>query len=132
MPQIQMIDSTPRKQEPTGVQEFFSKLASSYKEKQEEDTIGNILAEYGQNMEDARAYQTALNKLQRAPISPIRKAQEIKTLQDQERVLIERDKALNARFKHQQELRDVELGEQTLKNAGASQQQIDLYKAAPT
>lgn len=132
MPQIQMIDSTPRKQEPTGVQEFFSKLASSYKEKQDEDTIGNILAEYGQNMEDARAYQTALNRLQRAPISPIRKAQEIKTLQDQERVLIERDKALNARFKHQQELRDVELGEQTLKNAGASQQQIDLYKAAPT
>lgn len=137
MPQIQMIDSTPRKQEPTGVQEFFSKLASSYKEKQEEDTIGNILAEYGQNMEDARAYQTALNKLQRAPISPIRKAQEIKTLQDQERVLIERDKALNARYekelaakqKQSDKEKEVRENELILEKGGFSPEEIQ--KLAP-
>ena len=54
MPQPRYIDESGRNPDPSGVQNFFSSLARSYKEKQDEDTIGNILAEYGQNMEDAR------------------------------------------------------------------------------
>jgi len=35
MPQLQVIDTTRNEREPSGVSEFFSKLGSEYKDKQE-------------------------------------------------------------------------------------------------
>lgn len=115
MPQVQVVDTTERKPEPTGVQELFSKLGQAYKEKQENDTIGNILKEYHQNAQDANALRVANEKLASSNISPSRRLAEIENLNAIEKTITDRDKALNAQYKGVQNKQNYRAAQNTLK-----------------
>ena len=43
MPQVQVVDTTENPPEPTGVQEFFSKLGKSYKDQSDRVEIGKLI-----------------------------------------------------------------------------------------
>jgi len=49
MPQLQVVDTTERPPEPTGVQEFFSKLHAHYRDKEDQNQISNIWEQFLEN-----------------------------------------------------------------------------------
>jgi hypothetical protein len=67
MPQLQVVDTTPNKPEPTEVQQFFSKLSKSYQEKQEGDEIGKLLKTYQANRDDEFAIEDYMQNVQSSP-----------------------------------------------------------------
>lgn len=70
---LQVIDTTPNTPEPTGVQELFSKLAKSCKDKEDQEQINKILEEYQKNREDPYAREDAQIKLMTSSISSEKK-----------------------------------------------------------
>jgi hypothetical protein len=99
MPQLQVIDTTRNEREPSGVSEFFSKLGSEYKDKQENQQIGNLIGQYQQNRQDANAWEDLQLGLQKSNISPMKRLQTQQTLNEIQKTITEKDKALNAQLK---------------------------------
>ena len=54
MPAVQVIDTTQDKPEPTGVEQFFSKLGKDYREKKDRNEIGNLISQYQQKRSHRR------------------------------------------------------------------------------
>ena len=99
MPQLQVVNTTRDKPEPTGVQEFFSKLGKSYQEDRDKVEIGNIIDQYKNNRNNANAWEDLQLNLERSNISPSRRLEAQKNLMEQKKVIIAQDKALNQQFK---------------------------------
>ena len=97
MPQVQTVDLTPREPEPTGVQEFFSKLGKSYKDQADRVEIGALLDKYKQNRDDANAWEDLQLGLEASTISPSKRLETQKSLNEMRKLITERDKALNAK-----------------------------------
>ena len=97
MPAVQIVDSTPRKQEPTGVEEFFSKLGKSYKDESDRVEIGKLLEDYQSNRQDANAWEDLQLGLEKSNISPTKRLETQKSLNEIKKTIIEKDKALNAK-----------------------------------
>jgi hypothetical protein len=57
MPQVQVVNTTRDKPEPTGVEQFFSRLGKDYKDREDRVEIGKLIDEYQQNREDANAWE---------------------------------------------------------------------------
>lgn len=131
MPQIQIIGNPERAPEPTGVQDFFSRLGKSYKDENDRVEIGKILGEYQSNREDANAWEKAVYDLEKSTISPSRRLEVQKTLNNTQKSIIERDKQLNKQVEKKQEEYESSKKRQALERSGATQQQLDLFDASP-
>lgn len=99
MPQVQVVDTTERAPEPTGVEQFFSKLGKSFKDQNDRMEIGRILDEYKQNRQNANAWENLQLQLEESNISPTRRLQTQESLNQMKKLIIDRDKALNAKVK---------------------------------
>lgn len=128
MPQVQFVDSTPRKQEPTGVQEFFSNLGKQYKDSQDADTFGNLLKEYSQNVETAQALPELFAGIEQSNMSPSKRLQAMEQANALAKNVTEKDKALNARFSKQiLSTEDRVKQKQNLENQGWPEHAAEQY-----
>ena len=130
MPQLQVVNTTRDKPEPTGVQEFFSKLGKSYQEDRDKVEIGNIIDQYKNNRNNANAWEDLQLNLERSNISPSRRLEAQKNLMEQKKVIIAQDKALNQQFKEKQDEAVKQRGVEALRKSGASDEQVALYEAS--
>lgn len=98
MPQVQVVDTTRDKPEPTDVERFFTRLGKDYKDREDRVEIGKILDEYSQNRNEYEGLKKAKLDLERSNISPSRRIELIKNLNESEKNIIARDKALNKSY----------------------------------
>ena len=146
MPQVQVINTTRDKPDPTGVEEFFSRLGKDFKDREDQLEIGKILGEYQQNRQDANAWEDAQLNLERSNISPTRRLQAQNTLNNSRKIINDRDRNLNKQVSQYQrenqqllarqaEQAQKDLQQQKTREAlgriGANEKQIDLYEIAP-
>jgi len=132
MPQIQVVDTTENKPEPSGVQEFFSKLAKSYKEREEQNAIDNLINDYKNNRENANAWEDLQLGLEQSTISPTKRLQTQESLNEMKRIIIERDKALNAKFRASAlTAEERESQKQNLIKTGMPEWEAEVYLDAP-
>lgn len=132
MPQIQVVDTTENKPEPSGVQEFFSKLAKSYKEREEQNTIDTLINDYKNNRENANAWEDLQLGLEQSTISPTKRLQTQESLNEMKRIIIERDKALNAKFRASAlTAEEREAQKQNLIKTGMPEWEAEVYLDAP-
>lgn len=110
MPQLQVVNTTQDKPEPTGVQEFFSKLGKDYKERSDRNEIGKLISEYQNNRQDANAYENLQLGLEKSNISPSKRLETQKSLNETRKVITERDKALNDKVKSEQATHEKQQG----------------------
>jgi len=103
MPQVQFVDSTPNKPEPTGVQEFFSNLSKTYKDSKDKDTFGNLLKEYSQNTEAADSLPKLFADIEQSSMSPSNRLAATNKAHAIAKTISDRDKVLNERFKKTKE-----------------------------
>ena len=132
MPQVQVVDTTENKPEPTGIQEFFSKLGKSYRDEADRIEIGKILDEYKANREDANAWEDLQLNLEKSNISPSKRLETQKSLNEMRKLIIEKDKALNSKVSKgikSQEDRQAEL--QRLINDGYPEEEAEIYVDSP-
>lgn len=132
MPQVQVVDTTQRKPEPTGVQEFFSKLGKSYKDESDRVEIGKLLDDYKQNRNDANAWEDLQLGLEKSTISPTKRLQTQQSLNEMKKLVIEKDKALNAKVnKGILTQEEKERQKSNLLKAGWPEHSADQYLDAP-
>lgn len=132
MPQLQVVDTTERAPEPTGVQEFFSKLGKSYKDDSDRVEIGNLIKQYQDNREDANAWEDLQLGLETSTISPSKRLETQKNLNEMRKQINERDKALNSKVNKgilTQEEKERQKG--NLIKAGWPEYAADVYLDAP-
>jgi len=108
MPQVQFVDDTPRKPEPTGVQEFFSNLSREYKAKQDQDVFAGILGEAQQNKDEFEGLRKARTDLAKSNMSPSNRIMYNQQINDIEKNTIEQAKTINAKAKTLQDARQEE------------------------
>src|SRR5690348_6582129 len=106
MPSLQVVNTTQDKPEPTGVQEFFSKLGKDYKDREDRVEIGKLINEYQNNRNDANAWENLQLGLEKSNIGPTKRIETQKYLNDMRKVINERDKALNEQVKSQQAIQE--------------------------
>lgn len=94
MPQVQVIDTTETKPEPTGVQNFFSKLSKSYKDAKDRDEIGSLIDQYKNNRADANAWEDLQLGLEKSNISPSKRLQTQASLNEMKKLITEKDKVI--------------------------------------
>src|SRR3982750_803373 len=80
MPEVQFVDTTENHPDPTGVQEFFSKLGKSYRDKNDRVEIGKLIDDYKTNREDANAWENLQLGLEKSNIAPTKRLETQKTL----------------------------------------------------
>jgi len=97
MPSLQVVDTTERPPEPTGVEQFFSKLGKSYKDQSDRVEIGKLLQDYKQNRQSANAWEDLQLGLEQSDISPSSRLETQQSLNEMRKLITERDKTLNAR-----------------------------------
>ena len=132
MPQLQVVNTTRDKPEPTGVQEFFSKLGKSYQEDRDKDEIGKILDEYKENRNNANAWEDLQLNLEKSNISPSKRLQTQDNLNKMKKTIIEQDKALNSKFnKGMLNVQERERQKTNLINAGWPEYAAEMYLDAP-
>lgn len=132
MPQIQVVDTTENKPEPSGVQEFFSNLAKSYREREEQNTIDKLINDYKSNQENANAWENLQLGLEQSSISPTRRLQTQQSLNEMKRLINERDKALNAKFRASALAgEEREAQKQNLMKTGMPEWEAEVYLDAP-
>lgn len=132
MPQVQVVDTTENKPEPTGVQEFFSKLGKSMKDQNDRVEIGKLLNEYKQNRENANAWEDLQLGLEQSTISPTRRLQTQESLNEMRKQLTERDKALNAKVNKGMLTEEEKIRQKgNLIKAGWPEYAADIYLDAP-
>lgn len=100
MPQVQIVNSesyeTPNRAE-ENLKTFFTKLGKDYKEKSDRDEIGKILGEHERNRKDADNFEKTQLALEKSTISPSRRLEAQKTLNETQKLILQQDKELNSR-----------------------------------
>lgn len=131
MPSLQGIDLGRDKPEPTGVQDFFSNLKNHYQQKEEQSEIGKLMDEYNKNRENKYAWENRNQALQRNnKISPSKRLELQKQFLDEKRLLIDEDKAINAKMPktlNELQLAQKALADERLKSLRSNQQLIDTF-----
>lgn len=132
MPQVQVVDTTENQPEPTGLENFFSKLGKSYKDDSDRVQIGSLINEYKQNRQDANAWEDLQLGLETSTISPTKRLETQRSLNEMRKQITERDKSLNAQVKKgmkTEEERQSEL--QRLVNDGYPEEEAQIYVDSP-
>ena len=136
MPSLQVVDLGDQGyKKRKGIGGFMDEVQDAYKGHQERSAIDEILGEYKQNMGEAQAYEKAqLNLMQDNRIGPTKRLEIQSQLDQVQKTVIQKDKALNAQYKAVTKAQEKEQqkvkSREALEKAGATQQQIDLYEAA--
>jgi len=101
MPQLQVVDlGDDQYKNRKGIGRVFDEIQDAYKGHQERSAIDKILGEYQQNMGEAQAYEKAqLDLMRNNQIGPTKRLQIQGDLDRVQKTVIEKDKALNARYK---------------------------------
>lgn len=132
MPQVQVIDTTPRPSDPTSVEKFFSKLGKSYKDQSDRVEIGNLINDYKTNREDASAWEDLQLGLESSNISPSRRLQTQSSLNEMKKLITEKDKALNAKVNKGVLTQEEKIRQRdNLIKAGYPDYAADMYLDAP-
>jgi hypothetical protein len=95
MPSLQVVDTTRDKPDPTGVQDFFSRLGKDYKDKEDRVEIGKLIGEYQNNRQDANAWENLQLNLEKSNISPTKRIETQKSLNEMQKTIAAKDKAMN-------------------------------------
>lgn len=132
MPGLQVVNTTRDKPDPTQLEQFFSKLGKDYRDKQDKADVNKLLNEYQQNRQDANAWEDLQLGLEKSNISPTKRLETQASLNEMKKVIIERDKALNAKVK-QGMLSTEERARQkeNLEKAGWPDYAAEIYLDAP-
>ncbi len=101
MPQLQVVNTTRDKPEPTRLEQFFSKMGKDYRDKQDRVEIGSLLKEYETNKSDEDAFEKLQLGLMKSTVSPSRRIEAQKELNDIQKGIIENKKALNSKVNKQ-------------------------------
>jgi len=133
MPQLQVVDTTPNKPEPTAVENLFSRLSAHYKEKSEGDEIARLVQEHQDNQNDENSLQNFYSNIQKSPkISPSKKIEAIKTFNEGQKAISERQKSINSGLKKGlQSQQDKQEEKQFLINDGYPEVEADIYVNSP-
>jgi hypothetical protein len=128
MPSLQQVNLTVDKPEPTGVEQFFSKLGANYKDKKDQVEIGKLTEEYKANRGNAHALEDYFFSIQNSNISPSKRVEAMKNFNEMSKTVIQKEKSLNetASKKAKGEL-DVQLAHQKLETA-KQQTETQKYK----
>lgn len=127
MPQLQVVDLGRGNTERTAIPDFFNNLAKAYKEREDTDTISRITEEYKKNRNDINAWEDYQLALENSDISPTRRVELQKRLNETKKVLIDRDKQLNKRAKDLLSPEELEVKREQLRDAGFPEYDIDRY-----
>jgi len=95
MPAPRVINTAREKGEPSGVQQFFSRLGKDYKDKADRVEIGNLIGQYQQNRESATAWEDLQLGLQKSNIGPTKRLEAQAELNAIRKNVIEEQKVLN-------------------------------------
>lgn len=131
MPSLQVINTTRDKPEPTQLEQFFSKIGKDYREKTDQAEVGKLLDQYQKNRQDINAWEDLQLGLEKADISPSKRLETQASLNEMQKVLIQKDKALNDKIKTMEGQAQDKAARQSLEKAGATEQQLSLYDASP-
>lgn len=123
MPSLQVVNTTRDKPDPTELEQFFSKLGKDYRDKQDKADVNKLLNEYQQNRKDANAWEDLQLGLEKSTVSPTKRLEVQKSLNEMAKVINEKDKTLNARVK--QDMEGVEKKKETER---VQQSVFELYK----
>ena len=135
MPQVQIVN-TEANEVPNRAEEnlktFFTKLGKDYKDKKDTAEIGSLIDEYKNNREDANSWEDLQLGLEKSTISPTKRLETQKSLNEMKKLVIEKDKALNARVNKgilTEEEKQRQKG--NLLKAGWPEHSADVYLDAP-
>lgn len=136
MPQLQVVDTTRNEAGVHPVQEnlqtFFSKMGKDYRDKQDRVEIGNLINQYKQNREDANAWEDLQLGLEQSNISPTKRLQTQQSLNEMKKLIIEKDKALNAQVKKGMlSAEDRQKQKDNLISTGYTPEEAEVYLDAP-
>src|SRR3990167_6568807 len=132
MPQIQVVDTTRNKPEPSALPEFFSKIQKAYKDKEDKVELDNLISEYQQNREDGNAWEDLQLGLEKSNISPTKRLETQKSLNDMRKTITNRDKSLNARMgKTMKSAEERESEYQKLLDDGYPAEEAQIYVDSP-
>ncbi len=95
MPSLQIVNTTRDKPEPTGVEEFFSKLGKDYKDKQDRNELGQLLDQYSRNEKDINAARDFRIGVAKSTMSPSKQLEADKAIGEIEKETLARRKQLN-------------------------------------
>lgn len=132
MPQLQAINTTRAEPPPSALPEFFSKLSQSYKDQQDQDTIGNLISEYQGNRENANAWEDLQLGLEKSSVGPTKRLQTQQRLDQIKKNIIDQDKVLNSKYsKEMKSQEDRQIEKQKLINDGYPEEEADIYVDSP-
>ncbi len=131
----------PDKPEPSGVEKFFTNLGKDYKERQDKAEIDNIISGYQQNRNDENALEDLFLNIEKSNAPPTKRLEAIERIKQGQAIVAQRDKVLHqqmnktvkqdaAKLKEETQAQNRDRQKEALRQAGATQQQIDLYDAA--
>lgn len=127
MPQVQVIDTTERSPDPTSVEKFFTRLGQQYKEREDQTQIGKIIDEYKQNREDANAWEDLQLGLEKSTISPTKRLETQKNLNEMKKIIIQKDKSLNKQVTEKKDAFDTELQKKGAAEVTELEKKIPAY-----
>lgn len=132
MPQVQVIDTTPRNPDPTGVEKFFSRIGEEYKNRADQNQIGNLIGQYQENRQQANAWEDLQLGLEKSNISPGKRLETQKSLNEMKKNIIAQDKTLNRAYsKNILSNEDRDRQKTTLLNAGWPEHAAEQYLDSP-
>ena len=132
MPAVQVVNTSRAEPEPSKIPEFFSKIQKVYKDKEDKVEIDNLITQYQQNREDANAWEDLQLGLEKSNISPSKRLEAQKSLNETKKTLIAKDKAINSKFgKTIENAKDREKQKNNLVATGYTPEEADVYLDAP-
>ncbi len=102
MPQLQIVNTTRDKPDPTGVEEFFSRIGKDYKDKQDRDVIGNLLQDYEKNKEDINSLDKFETELFKSTVGPTKRLESQELIKNLRQSAIQKDKQITEYFNRQE------------------------------
>lgn len=143
MPQLRTINAyqDERSPEPTGVQQFFSRLGKDYSDRKDKAEIDNIISGYQQNRQDENSLEDLFLNIEKSNAGPSKRLEATQRIKEGMGVVAQRDKAINQKIsqvakqdaeKEKREVREQnrKRNHEVIRNAGGTEQQADLYDVA--
>src|SRR5215510_4330776 len=133
MPQPRVLDLA-QSYEPrdTEVNKFFNKVGQVYKDREDQNTVDRLINEYKANRDNSRAWEDLQLGLEQSTISPTKRLQTQQNLNEMKKLIIEQDKALNAKFRaNALTSEEREAQKQNLIKTGMPEWEAESYLDAP-
>ena len=127
-----MVDSTPNKPEPTSVQQFFSRLGKDYKDKADQQEIGNLLSQYQQNRQDGNALEDLWIGLEKSTVGPTKRLEAQAKIKDFAGIVKQKDEALNKQALKMEQENNKKLAAKEKEDARKAKEKAELDKTAKT